>query len=91
MLLLGGLGILLDLNSDYYVQQATASTRFIGGAACVPAAALLFVSSGNLLTAILDLGALDVSILLRSTTWPHRRSLSPRLAIRNAVLMMRRT
>ena len=69
VLLLGGLGILLDLNSDY-VQQGRRIHMSLAVQLGVLAAALLFVSSGNLLTAILTWVLLDVCILLRSTTRP---------------------
>ncbi len=69
VLLLGGLGILLDLNSDY-IQQGRRIHTSLAVQLAVLAAALLFVSSGNLLTAILTWVLLDVCILLRSTTRP---------------------
>ncbi|MBX3010148.1 MAG: hypothetical protein KF832_01530 [Caldilineaceae bacterium] len=69
VLLLGSLGILLDLNSDY-VQQGRRIHNSLAVQLAVLAAALLFVSSGNLLTAILTWVLLDVCILLRSTTRP---------------------
>jgi len=69
VLLLGGLGILLDLNSDY-VQQGRRIHTSLAIQLAVLAAALLFVNSGNLLTAILTWVLLDVCILLRSTTRP---------------------
>lgn len=69
VLLLGGLGILLDLNSDY-VQQGRRIHGSLAVQLAVLAAALLFVTSGNLLTAILTWVLLDVCILLRSTTRP---------------------
>ncbi len=69
VLLLGGLGILLDLNSDY-VQQGRRIHTSLAVQLAVLAAAMLFVSSGNLLTAILTWVLLDVCILLRSTTRP---------------------
>ncbi|MEZ4680696.1 MAG: hypothetical protein R2932_41425 [Caldilineaceae bacterium] len=75
VLLLGGLGILLDLNSDY-VQQGYRIHASLGVQLGVLAAALLFVSSGNLLTAILTWVLLDVSILLRSTTRPQVAALT---------------
>jgi hypothetical protein len=69
VLLLGGLGILLDLNSDY-VHQGRRIHNSLAVQLGVLAAAMLFVSSGNLLTAILTWVLLDVCILLRSTTRP---------------------
>lgn len=69
VLLLGGLGILLDLNSDY-VHQGRRIHASLAVQLAVLAAAILFVSSGNLLTAILTWVLLDVCILLRSTTRP---------------------
>lgn len=69
ILLLGGLGILLDLNSDY-VQQGRRIHASLAVQLGVLAAAMLFVGSGNLLTAILTWVLLDVCILLRSTTRP---------------------
>jgi hypothetical protein len=69
VLLLGGLGILLDLNSDY-VQQGRRIHGSLAVQLAVLAAAMLFVTSGNLLTAILTWVLLDVCILLRSTTRP---------------------
>jgi len=69
ILLLGGLGILLDLNSDY-VQQGRRIHASLAVQLGVLAAAILFVGSGNLLTAILTWVLLDVCILFRSTTRP---------------------
>jgi len=69
ILLLGGLGILLDLNSDY-VHQGRRVHASLAVQLAVLAAAMLFVNSGNLLTAILTWVLLDVCILLRSTTRP---------------------
>jgi len=69
ILLLGALGILLDLNSDY-VQHGRRVHASLAVQLGVLAAALLFVGSGNLLTAILTWVLLDVCILLRSTTRP---------------------
>lgn len=70
ILLLGGLGILLNLNGD----QENGEKRVHGGLAvnlAVLAAALLFVGSGNLLTAILTWVVLDIFILVRYTTQPE--------------------
>ncbi len=69
ILLLGGLGILLDMNSDY-VQQERRVHASLSVQLGVLAAALLFVGSGNLLTAILTWVLFDICILLRSTTRP---------------------
>jgi len=85
ILLLGGLGILLDLNSDYVLQgrRIHASLAVQLG---VLAAAVLFVGSGNLLTAILTWVLLDVCILLRSTTRPTVPSGDP-FAARHALVL----
>ncbi|MEZ4864360.1 MAG: hypothetical protein R3C14_23810 [Caldilineaceae bacterium] len=72
ILLLGGLGVLLDLNSEY-VQEGRRIHASLAMQLTVLAAALLFVSSGNLLTAILTWVLLDVFMLLRSTTRPATR------------------
>jgi hypothetical protein len=64
VLLLGGLGILLDLNGE----PPSASNRVYVSLSvnlAVLAAALLFVGSGNLLTAILTWVVLDILVLLR--------------------------
>ncbi len=87
ILLLGGLGILLDLNSDY-VQQGRRIHASLAIQLGVLAAAMLFVGSGNLLTAILTWVLLDVCILLRSTTRPLVPAAAPAfvgtaLAVRN--------
>ncbi len=76
ILLLGGLGILLDLNSDY-VQQGRRIHASLAVQLGVLAAAMLFVGSGNLLTAILTWVLLDVCILLRSTTRPMVVAVEP--------------
>ena len=75
VLLLGGLGILLDMNSDY-VQQGRRIHASLSVQLGVLAAALLFVGSGNLLTAILTWVLLDVCILLRSTALKNRSRLT---------------
>ncbi len=70
ILLLGGLGILLNLNHE----QGDGEKRVHAGLAvnlAVLAAALLFVGSGNLLTAILTWVVLDIFILVRYTTQPE--------------------
>lgn len=87
ILLLGALGILLDLNSDY-VQHGRRVHASLAVQLAVLAAALLFVGSGNLLTAILTWVLLDVCILLRSTTRPTVPQSDPfvmqtALAVRN--------
>jgi hypothetical protein len=65
ILLLGGLGLLLDLNNE----EAAERRRVYGTLAInlvMLAAALLFVSSGNLLTAIFTWVLLDIVVLVRN-------------------------
>ncbi|RIK44860.1 MAG: hypothetical protein DCC55_01265 [Chloroflexi bacterium] len=65
ILLLGGVGLLLDLNNE----QAAERLRVYGTLAInlvMLAAALLFVSSGNLLTAIFTWVLLDIVVLVRN-------------------------
>lgn len=69
ILLLGGLGILLALNNEEILR----GRRIHGTLAidlAVIAASLLFVGSGNLLTAILTWVAVDIFALVRSGTRP---------------------
>ena len=68
MLLLGGLGILLDMADD----ERTAYQQRIGLAVnmAIAAAAVLFVSSGNLLTVVFTWVLLDIAILVRGVARP---------------------
>jgi hypothetical protein len=65
ILLLGGLGLLLDLNNDPGPERRPNHAAQAINLAML-AAALLFVSSGNLLTAIFTWVALDIVVLIRN-------------------------
>ncbi len=70
LLLLGGVGILLDLNSKQPAPAGGGQRRAQPSLAvhlAVLAAGLLFVGSGNVLTAIMTWVVLDMFILLRGT------------------------
>ena len=68
MLLLGGLGILLDIGED----ERTPHQHSINVAVnlAITAAAVLFVSSGNLLTVVFTWVLLDIAILVRGVARP---------------------
>ncbi len=68
MLLLGGLSILLDMGED----ERTPWQHGIGIAVnlAIAAAAILFVSSGNLLTVVFTWVLLDIAILVRGIARP---------------------
>ncbi len=68
VLLLGGLGILLELNSDHVDGDRRPNSRIYYTLAVhlgILGATLLFVGSGNLLTAILTWVVIDILVLLR--------------------------
>jgi hypothetical protein len=68
VLLLGGLGILLELNADRVEGERLAGSRIYNTLAVhlgILGATLLFVGSGNLLTAILTWVVIDILVLLR--------------------------
>ncbi len=65
ILLLGGLGVLLELNPEQG-ESGRRNQRVLAGHLAVLAMALLFVNSGNLLTAVLTWVALDLLMLVRS-------------------------
>ncbi len=73
LLLLGGIGILLDLNNAY---GATVQSRRIHSSLAVHmavlSAGLLFVASGNILTTMLTWVLLDLFIILRGTVESER-------------------
>lgn len=73
ILLLGGVGILLDLNSPQPEYETTETRRAHSSLAIhlgVLAAGLLFVGSGNVLTAMLTWVVLDLFTLVRGATQP---------------------
>jgi hypothetical protein len=73
ILLLGGLGILLALNGE----EISRGRRIHGALAnnlAIIAASLLFVGSGNLLTAILTWVIVDIFALVRNATRPDATS-----------------
>lgn len=70
ILLLGGLGILLDRSRRATPGQAHRLGAMLSANLTVLAASLLFVNSGNLLTALLAWVFLDLAILLRAAIEP---------------------
>lgn len=81
LLLLGGVGILLDLNrpTEQLALRNTQSSLAIH--LCVLAAALLFVGSGNILTAMLMWVLLDLFTLVRSASHAEEQDSSPLQAL----------
>lgn len=80
LLLLGGVGILLDLNNESHVAPSGGRRRAaasLGVHLAVLAAGLLFVGSGNVLTAIMTWVVLDMFILLRGALHPEPRDDEP--------------
>ena len=74
ILLLGGVGILLDLNSGQFAGVQAAGRRIHSSLAVhmgVLAAGLLFVGSGNILTAMLTWVVLDLFTLVRGAVRPQ--------------------
>lgn len=69
ILLLGGLGILLALNNEEISQGRRIDGALANNLAII-AASLLFVGSGNLLTAILTWVIVDIFALVRNATRP---------------------
>ena len=72
ILLLGGLGILLDRNPRAVGGQSSRLGAMLSANLAVLAGSLLFVNSGNLLTAMLSWVFLDLTILLRAPSSPSR-------------------
>jgi hypothetical protein len=70
ILLLGGLGILLDRNPRAVGGQSVRLGAMLSANLTVLAGSLLFVNSGNLLTAMLCWVFLDLAILLRAAIEP---------------------
>ncbi|NJN83718.1 MAG: hypothetical protein HC802_16550, partial [Caldilineaceae bacterium] len=86
LLLLGGVGILLTLNSPQPTAPIASERRVHATLAVhlgVLAAGLLFVGSGNLLTATLTWVVLDVLILLRSAVQTEHSRAAFQLAPQN--------
>lgn len=83
ILLLGGLGILLDRSSRVATNQAARLGGMLSANLTVLAGSLLFVSSGNLLTALLSWVFLDLAILLRAAIEPLQGGEQPGLQLRN--------
>jgi len=71
LLLIGGVGILLDLNSPRPEGAPRLAHMSLAVHLAVLAAGLLFVGSGNVLTAIMTWVVLDLVILLRGTLQPE--------------------
>ena len=72
ILLLGGVGILLNLNSPAVADNSRRAASSLAVHMGVLAAGLLFVGSGNLLTAMLTWVVLDLFILVRGAAQPDR-------------------
>lgn len=80
ILLLGGLGILLELNTDRAVESNRPSRRFRTNLALnlgILGASLLFVGSGNLLTTVFTWVVIDVLVLFRSAARPESTGVEP--------------
>lgn len=71
ILLLGGVGILLDLNSPLHEHTARRAHSSLAIHLGILAAGLLFVGSGNVLTAMLTWVVLDLFTLVRGATRPE--------------------
>ncbi len=76
ILLLGGLGILLALNNEEISQGRRIHGALANNLAII-AASLLFVGSGNLLTAILTWVIVDIFALVRTATRPELTPYAP--------------
>ena len=81
ILLLGGVGILLDWNKGYSGYRRSSST--VASHLGFLATALLFVGSGNLLTAILTWVMMDLMMLLRSAMRPDSTPQSVAVTVRD--------
>lgn len=85
LLLLGGVGILLDLNSDRLSSVGRATRQARGSLSvhlAVLAAGLLFVGSANVLTTMLTWVLLDLFIILRGTV-QHESASAPDVNLRS--------
>jgi hypothetical protein len=83
ILLLGGLGILLDRNPRTTGAQSARLGAMLSANLTVLAGSLLFVNSGNLLTALLSWVFLDLAILLRAAIEPIQSGSEGGLQLRN--------
>ena len=83
ILLLGGLGILLDRNPRAVGGQSSRLGAMLSANLAVLAGSLLFVNSGNLLTAMLSWVFLDLAILLRAAIEPIQSGSESGLQLRN--------
>jgi hypothetical protein len=83
ILLLGGLGILLDRNPRTAGGQSARLGAMLSANLTVLAGSLLFVNSGNLLTALLCWVFLDLAILLRAAIEPIQSPSESGLQLRN--------
>lgn len=83
ILLLGGLGILLDRSRNATPGQAYRLGTILSANLAVLSGSLLFVNSGNLLTALLAWVFLDLTILLRAAIEPLGVEVEPRLHLRS--------
>ncbi len=79
ILLLGGLGLLLDRSRDAGQREAQRVGSLLSANLAVLAGSLLFVNAGNLLTALLAWVFLDLAILLRAAIEPLAGSSEPSL------------
>lgn len=70
MLLIGALAIILDLDEPRRARQSAQQGISLGVNLAIMGAAVLFVSSGNLLTVVLTWVLLDVTVLVRGVTRP---------------------
>lgn len=70
MLLMGMLALVLDLDEPRHARHGAQQGVSLGINLAIVAAAVLFVSSGNLLTVVLTWVLLDVMVLVRGVTRP---------------------
>lgn len=70
MLLMGALAMILDLDEPRRARQSAQQGLSLGVNLAIVGAAVLFVSSGNLLTVVLTWVLLDVMVLVRGITRP---------------------
>jgi hypothetical protein len=70
MLLMGALAMVLDLDEPRRARQSAQQGLSLGVNLAIVGAAVLFVSSGNLLTVVLTWVLLDVMVLVRGVTRP---------------------